>query len=714
MSRRFLSSQGLCKFFSARLLSGYECGEQSATGLGDQITMGVGDFAQKAVGAQQTQFTSHRSGASACHLFVAGLTGIEQPLEVAGAQSGNGPLAPTERTEQSGVGGVERIESAVAVSIVSDGSAERCGRLSQRGAHKGASQRVKITLIGGAADFSPARQIGHASAQGPPGARGLALGHASGDSRPGIGRQALGRCGGPSARTGGQLERRSWWGLGAINGEGFGPIHRILDAQEVPEFVVGFLAVEPGPMFEADPFVTGQYIGPHVALEASVHTAGGNGHVVTQKAHDVRTLEGAHAVEDKRAVNSGQVLLVVEEQVGGVFALGDRPVVKEVGKGFEDFLLQGMSWRQQTVEQLQPVGLQLRIGQLLSTAGIAQLDKTVVGAVVAQTGGIHLLGQPESPVEANVHAKGIPGLQTHMTAAHHRMFIIVIKGEAFALFEHRRKPTAVAGAPHRHGQARFDGTQDGDKALAHAVAPGDVFDELFFAGLAGTLEVVRPLGGSSQILSLLTQTVRERLGVGGKVHQPDFGGAQIGADPLGREQWTKAGVEAQAIPAPQGVLDKGTELVDKTFGNEVFWQKWFLHKHSSTKWRPSSQLPAKPQPKPDRSRENHASGTMAVRFWLRLCRAALYRRIAFCGASAGASALVRSNRLPITNRRYGRLQICATRPRCALNTYPSRTPLVAFLQAPPRRVFRGANFSPDVFRQPIQITLAAFGQIQDQ
>src|SRR6266542_2133043 len=579
MSRRFLSSQGLCKFFSARLLSGYECGEQSATGLGDQITMGVGDFAQKAVGAQQTQFTSHRSGASACHLFVARLTRIEQPLEVAVAQSGNGPLAPTERTEQSGVGGVERIESAVAVSIVSDGSAERCGRLSQRGAHKGASQRVKITLIGGAADFSPARQIGHASAQGPPGARGLALGHASGDSRPGIGRQALGRCGGPSARTGWQLDRRSWWGLGAINGEGFGPIHRILDAQEV------------------------------------------------------RTLEGAQAVEDKRAVNSGQVLLVVEEQVGGVFALGDRPVVKEVGKGFEDFLLQGMSWRQQTVEQLQPVGLQLRIGQLLSTAGIAQLDKTVVGAVVAQTGGIHLLGQPESPVEANVHAKGIPGLQTQMTAAHHRMFIIVIKVEAFALFEHRRKPTAVAGAPHRHGQARFDGTQDGDKALAHAVAPGDVFDELFFAGLAGTLEVVRPLGGSSQILSLLTQTVRERLGVGGKVHQPDFGGAQIGAHPLGREQWTKAGVEAQAIPAPQGVLDKGTELVDKTFGNEVFWQKWFLHKHSSTKWRPSSQLPAKPQPKPDRSRENHASGTMAVRFWLRLCRAALYRRIAFCGTS---------------------------------------------------------------------------------
>ena len=33
----------------------------------------------------------------------------------------------------------------------------------------------------------------------------------------------------------------------------------------------------------------------------------------------------------------------------------------------------------------------------------------------------------------------------------------------------------------------------------------------------------------------------------------------------------------------------------------------------------------------------------------------LYRRIAFCGTSASASALEISGALPITNRRYGRL-----------------------------------------------------------
>src|SRR6185503_1534666 len=40
-----------------------------------------------------------------------------------------------------------------------------------------------------------------------------------------------------------------------------------------------------------------------------------------------------------------------------------------------------------------------------------------------------------------------------------------------------------------------------------------------------------------------------------------------------------------------------------------------------------------------------------------------YRRIAFCGMSASAGALELSDALPITNRRYGRLQICTTLAR---------------------------------------------------
>ena len=62
------------------------------------------------------------------------------------------------------------------------------------------------------------------------------------------------------------------------------------------------------------------------------------------------------------------------------------------------------------------------------------------------------------------------------------------------------------------------------------------------------------------------------------------------------------------------------------------------------------------------------SGVNAALLWLRQHRAALYRGVAFCGTSVNARALELSDALPITNRRNGRLQICATRPRCARNT----------------------------------------------
>ena len=43
----------------------------------------------------------------------------------------------------------------------------------------------------------------------------------------------------------------------------------------------------------------------------------------------------------------------------------------------------------------------------------------------------------------------------------------------------------------------------------------------------------------------------------------------------------------------------------------------------------------------------------------------LYRRVALCPTSGNHDAWDRSDALPITNRRYGRLKICAT-----VNRYP--------------------------------------------
>src|SRR6185295_114087 len=52
--------------------------------------------------------------------------------------------------------------------------------------------------------------------------------------------------------------------------------------------------------------------------------------------------------------------------------------------------------------------------------------------------------------------------------------------------------------------------------------------------------------------------------------------------------------------------------------------------------------------------------TEREQIWLRLGRAALYRRVLLCQTLGNAGAWDRSDALPNTIRRYGRLKICAT------------------------------------------------------
>src|SRR6266705_3937600 len=175
------------------------------------------------------------------------------------------------------------------------------------------------------------------------------------------------------------------------------------------------------------------------------------------------------------------------------------------------------------------------------------------------------------------------------------MCIVVIEMKTFALFQCGGKPAALRAAAYGDGQAGFEGTQHGNEAGAHPITSSDVFDEVFLAGLAGTQEMVRPSSSGGGLLGRLTHPFSEGLRVGGEVDQPYFGGAQIAVHPLGREERPQAGVEAQAIPPAQSALDQRAELVHKAFGNEVFGQKWFLHKHSSTTRRPRSQPWIRPE-----------------------------------------------------------------------------------------------------------------------
>jgi len=182
----------------------------------------------------------------------------------------------------------------------------------------------------------------------------------------------------------------------------------------------------------------------------------------------------------------------------------------------------------------------------------------------------HGHGQAEPTVEADIDAERIPGLEADVTTAHDGVFVVVIEVKTFALFAYGLEPSPVSGAANGHSQARLDRAEHGDEAAFDLVALSNVLNELLLAGLSGTQEMVRPLGGGRDLLRFLEEAVSQRLGVLGKVNQPDFGGTQIRTHPLRGKQRTEAGVEAKAIPATQGALDQRTKLVHKAFGNEVF------------------------------------------------------------------------------------------------------------------------------------------------
>jgi len=181
-----------------------------------------------------------------------------------------------------------------------------------------------------------------------------------------------------------------------------------------------------------------------------------------------------------------------------------------------------------------------------------------------------LLGEPQAAVEADIDAKRVPGLEADMTTADHRVFVVVIEVKTTALFTDRLEATALASSTHGHGQTGFDCPQNGNQAAPNAVALSDVLNELFLAGLAGAQEVVRPPRIGGQALGLLEETMSQAFGMGGEVGEANLGGTEIGAHPLWRKQRTEAGMEAEAVPATQSALEKRTELVHKTLGNQVF------------------------------------------------------------------------------------------------------------------------------------------------
>src|SRR5678810_855273 len=103
--------------------------------------MGMGQFANQAMGAQQAELAANASRASVCGLIIFGLTDIEEVLEVVVTKTGDGPVSTAQCVEQSGVF-AQRLQGTVTVTLAGHGSAEGGGQFAQGSACLSAGQCV--------------------------------------------------------------------------------------------------------------------------------------------------------------------------------------------------------------------------------------------------------------------------------------------------------------------------------------------------------------------------------------------------------------------------------------------------------------------------------------------------------------------------------------------------------------------------------------------
>src|SRR6266487_3899759 len=127
----FSCGESQSKFLRVRFLGGHQRCEDGSARLGDEVTMGMRQLSNQAMGAQQAQLTAHRRGAAPRRLFVPWFAQIEQALQVAVAQSGDCPLAAAQCADQGRIG-AEGMEATVALSVVGERTAQRRRCLSQR------------------------------------------------------------------------------------------------------------------------------------------------------------------------------------------------------------------------------------------------------------------------------------------------------------------------------------------------------------------------------------------------------------------------------------------------------------------------------------------------------------------------------------------------------------------------------------------------------
>ena len=128
--RKFLSSQS-CEFLGAGLSCGQKGGDDASAFVGEQVTVGFGDFFNQAMSSEQAQTSSGGSHLATQALGVVGRF-IEFSAHVSIAKPVQRELSAVDNGQELGIGLGERIKGSVTPPVLSYRLAYAQGFLRQR------------------------------------------------------------------------------------------------------------------------------------------------------------------------------------------------------------------------------------------------------------------------------------------------------------------------------------------------------------------------------------------------------------------------------------------------------------------------------------------------------------------------------------------------------------------------------------------------------
>jgi hypothetical protein len=295
---------------------------------------------------------------------------------------------------------------------------------------------------------------------------------------------------------------------------------------------------------------------------------GARGALAAEKAQHILAAEVFQRVVEETRVERRQFGRRVEEHIGRVLALLERPVVR-LAHGRADLRGQRMTLCEQALQQLRPIGLQLLIAQPLRRRHVGKVGKAVALLHKAEACFLELLRQPLAAIETDGHGERKPSLQPQVEQPVARVQEVEVEVEALALPGLKHELPVPRIALHAKGAARLHATVDADQALLPAAPEhGLLREQLLALGAARQVLHLQP-GGRGQPPRVLPHARGQLLRVVAELFEQHAGAMEITRHPARVLQRAKAPHEAHPIKSAQNPAAMLPKTCEKAFGSAV-------------------------------------------------------------------------------------------------------------------------------------------------